>query len=470
MSATGVIESFTVPAILGGHCYRWDAQKSAACMETLNEGETITGTHLNRGSYPGGYYRVMSPFVSENPVSSVLTIRAANVALSVFVIGGITALMPPRERRVALLTTAGASVPMGWFLAGSVNPSAWAVIGVLGTFLSLHGALASAGWRRAALFGAGVLTAAIAASSRGDAVAYVAAVAGMVLVLHYRTLFTRPLLGLVPFLIGAVCTFIFLSGSSSGYVVQGQELVFAAGAPMRGTIDDPTWGSVLFNNLLQFPNLIFGSFGLEWGIGWLDTRMPAIAQVGALGAFLMLLITGLRDMDRAKLAATLGLATLSMFLPLYILQARLDYVGIFLQPRYLYPLVITVLAFALVDRTGRARLTLGQAAVIYAHIVVAHAAALHSNIRRYVTGQDVFGLDLTDGAEWWWDFGPSPTTLWLIGSVAFALFASAIFLTERPGAEESDSPEPAPSRRAGAAPTTDTVEDLMVAHTETEGG
>lgn len=201
----------------------------------------------------------------------------------------------------------------------------------------------------------------------------------------------------------------------------------------------PPGGSVLFNNLLEFPSLLFGSFGVGWGIGWLDTQMHALTRVNALAAYMMLIVLGLRYMDRGKLAGTLGLFGATVFLPLYVLQTRLDHVGTFLQPRYMYPMVVVVLAAALVDRTGITRLSPAQASVVYGLCVTAHAAALHANIRRYVTGQEIFGLDLSAGAEWWWDFGPGPTALWMIGSLAFAVFALPIFGDFLPGARASAS-------------------------------
>lgn len=365
-TAAGDIETFTVPAVLGELCNRWDRYLSADCVDDFADGQQWTGTHLNRGSYPGGYYAVMSAFVGEDPEASVLTMRAVNVAITVTLLGLITALMPARERRIGLFTVIAASFPMGWFLVGSVNPSNWTVAGVFGTFLAFHGALTGTGRRRVALYALGVVAAVVALSSRGDAAAYTAAVAGMTLVLHYRTVLARYALGIVPFLVAAAGSYIFLTGSSTGYVIgQGESLVLAAAQSIDGAPDGPSWAGLLFNNLMEFPSLLFGSFGIGWGIGWLDTPVPALAQMGALGAYMMLAATGLRSMDLGKLAATLGLTALAVFLPVYVLQNRMDAVGIFLQPRYMYPLVVVILALVLVDRSGSARLAPAQAAAVF---------------------------------------------------------------------------------------------------------
>ena len=47
--------------------------------------------------------------------------------------------------------------------------------------------------------------------------------------------------------------------------------------------------------------------------------------------------------------------------------------------------------------------------------------ALQVNIRRYVTGDDLQGLNLDAGAEWWWTgFPVGPTGVWVVGALAFA--------------------------------------------------
>lgn len=52
---------------------------------------------------------------------------------------------------------------------------------------------------------------------------------------------------------------------------------------------------------------------------------------------------------------------------------------------------------------------------------VAAAIALHVNICLYTTGSDQPSVDPGSGAEWWWTGVPSPMTVWIMGSVAFAL-------------------------------------------------
>ena len=473
VSDEGLIEEFTLPAQLTTPCYRFDGFESAACWEDIPEDETYTGSHINRGSYPGGYYAFMAPFVGEDVVSSVLTMRAVNVFLAVGVLTAIAALLPASERRLVLFVAVGSTIPLGWFLIGSVNPSAWAVLGVFGTFLALHGAVVSERWRRAALFAMACLTAVIAFSSRRDAAAYIALVVAAALALHYRAFLARPVIAAIPLGIGVVAAMLFLSSSSTGYLSSGdgQSLILASGQWTEIDADVPTWGEILFYNLVELPSIFFGSFGQGWGLGWLDTGMSSTTRIFASGVFIALLVAGLRAMDRGKLVAMLGVGGALVALPLFILQSRLDTVGVFLQPRYMYPLMVLLLAIALVDLRGKARLTVPQAAMMYLLAVLAHASALHSNIRRYVTGQEINAFDLSDGMEWWWESGPGPMALWLIGSLAFAVFALALFADTLLPPQAPPPPPAAPVMTPPAAIDDDTAPlplPRRVSLTETE--
>lgn len=479
--ADGLLLTVEVPAAIDAQCYIQDSHESGACMEELDLTETVTEFRLNRGEYPYGYYRFMHLFVGDDPEASVLAMRFANVLVGVGLLGAITAATPRGGRRPALLTAVGASVPLGWFLIGSVNPSAWAVVGVLGTFLALHAALMATGKRQWVLHALALISAAMACVARADSAAYSVVAAGVAILLQYRAVRARPVLLLTPAIIVAMAISAFMgAGQTAMFTDNPSASSLAATVLSADPPPIPGPATKLFHNIMEIPGFFFGVFGVNWGLGWLDTRMPSITSTGVTAVFVALLFLGSRAMNLHKGAAMLGVFGLAIFLPLYTLQNRGYWIGEWAQPRYTMPLVLLLLAISLTRRRGEPsiRMNGSQQAIIYTVLVAAHTFALHTNIRRYVTGLDVNIVDLAKTAEWWWDYGPGPNTVWLLGSVAFALFASAIFLAERPGAEESDpmldsgpdSREPARSRRISAAPTTDTVEDLMAAHTETEDG
>ena len=101
-----------------------------------------------------------------------------------------------------------------------------------------------------------------------------------------------------------------------------------------------------------------------------------------------------RDASRQtrRAAARTWLAGLAagfcLFLPLYILQGGGNIVGENVQPRYLLPLVMVSLGLALLVPDGRKRWPLGRlrTAILVLTVATANALALHSELRRYLTG------------------------------------------------------------------------------------
>ncbi|MFZ9928658.1 MAG: hypothetical protein ACO3FY_05960, partial [Ilumatobacteraceae bacterium] len=75
---------------------------------------------------------------------------------------------------------------------------------------------------------------------------------------------------------------------------------------------------------------------------------------------------------------------------------------------------------------------------------ISNSIALRDTIRRYTTGQDVFiSKSLNNPIEWWWQFGPQPETVWLIGTLAFAaLWALLIYDRNKNEADTPNSPTP----------------------------
>jgi drug/metabolite transporter (DMT)-like permease len=96
-------------------------------------------------------------------------------------------------------------------------------------------------------------------------------------------------------------------------------------------------------------------------------------------------------------------------------------VGSGVQPRYIYPLIIILGGVAL---AGFARSDLGlgrlQLVIVGLGLTAANSVALHTNLRRYITGMDSQSFNLNANIEWWWNSPISPMVVWAIGSVAFA--------------------------------------------------
>jgi len=180
--------------------------------------------------------------------------------------------------------------------------------------------------------------------------------------------------------------------------------------------------ALLWNNLLILPALWVGSLGVGWGLGWLDTRLPDVVGMSMVAAAGGLLLWGLGDVRRSKLVAALAALLTISFVPMWILAADRRLVGESVQPRYLLPMLPVLVTICLLPaHRGLRRLQRTQFVVLGCAFALAQSIALHANIRRYVSGQELIGLDLNSQVEWWWPIGVSPMALWLIGSAAFAI-------------------------------------------------
>jgi hypothetical protein len=108
-------------------------------------------------------------------------------------------------------------------------------------------------------------------------------------------------------------------------------------------------------------------------------------------------------------------------LPLYVLEVGRSFAGEQVQPRYLLPLIIVFVGLAMLPVGQRVmRLSRLQVWLVVLALIAAQSVALHENMRRYITGLDVSGLDLNRNIEWWWPIPISPMVVWTVGTLAFA--------------------------------------------------
>lgn len=405
-----------VPAMLAlSPCFANKSETSGACQEKVEAMGLVNTDRVNDGDYPGGFYRVMHVFAGDDIPASVLTMRVFNVALAVALFAALALCGIRATRRLLTYTLAVVLVPLGWFMIASVNPSGWAVTGVTVFGFGLHSAFVVRGRRRlvanAVLAGIG---AAMAMSARGDAAIYVVIVAFATCLLHWRTLLRRRLLLALPAAATAAGLAVALTSGQVATVASPSAETTRSGA------------EVLVNFVTNYPTLVLGIFGFNWGLGWIDTLMPPLVVCPLIGVAGFLALRGLARPTVGKALAVLTLGSVLVVIPFLTLYRARLVIGESVQPRYLLPLVPALLLILLTGRSVRAavRMTRSQAVVVWALLSMAHAAALYTNTWRYVTGTD--DATLLADAEWWWDGGAGPVATWLMASLGFTLFASAV--------------------------------------------
>lgn len=394
-------------------CFAFNAAQSADCpLPTEEMRPTIRGNWLDNG-YPPVFYAVMSTFVGTDLSTAVVAMRVFNAILYVSLLTTLFLLLPVRRRPVLVWGALISLVPLGMFLIPSVNPSSWAILQATGLWLAVWGYFERSGWRKVALAVLAVVLMLMGSGARSDSAVYGALAVLIAVALAFRRNRRFALESILAAGLIALAIAMFFTAGQSGIVTGSEES------------DTSTLG-LLVANLQLLPQLWVGAFGL-WGLGWLDTNMPGLVWITTSVIFGALVFWGLRFGDWRKWLATAAVAGAVVAVPLYILVRQGILVGTGVQPRYIYPLLIMLGAVALVRVAGPGLgLNRLQLVIVGAGLSVANSLALHINLRRYITGTDHPGMNLDRDIEWWWNSAVSPMTVWILGSLAFAVALIAL--------------------------------------------
>lgn len=400
------------------NCFSYRAEVSASCQEadmaaSGEEMSVVSDSNATDHLYPPVFYAVVSLFVSPDPQTSVLLIRLFNSLLAVTLIGTLALLLPRELRHLPIWALTATVVPLGMFFIASSNPSSWAIIGAAVLFYSLLGYMRTSGWRKIALGTLALVATAIGAGARADMAIYSVIAVGAVFIVE----FSRKNLRLsnliapsVSVVISAVC---FLSANQVG---------LAAGGLDGGADPTLTTATLIFRNLVMMPLLWLGALGTS-GLGWLDTKMPETVWIAGLLAFILLVVFGLRRLERRTIIAAAAVLAALWLIPTYILVKSHAVVGVLVQSRYLLPLLILLAGIMIYRRNGPSgRLPRSLAWAAIGLLAVSNALALHRNLKRYITGVDGTGIDLNAHIEWWWNIPLSPMAVWIMASISFAAY------------------------------------------------
>ncbi len=445
---------YRVPeALIAAPCFAFEPEQSAVCQDRSldwSSSDLVETGRLNSiGAYPPVFYAVTGVFSGEDVQAASLIMRGVSVILFLALLVLLFVLLPVHRRPTLAWAFLLTAIPLGVFLFGTNNPSLWAWLGVGAAPVALLGYYETSGRRKAALGSLFVVSAVVAAGSRSDAAIYIgiAIVAVALLSFANRAAFYRD--SILPALVALASFGVFVStflarrgiGGFAGQVLDQegvplpeQEAPDGNTAPMPPTDNGGGAGdnnlsgfALLASNLLNLPRLWMGVFGEQWGLGWLDTTMPAIVPAATIAAFVLVGTVGMSRLGWRRAAAIAGVVSTLVVIPLAALQAGGFTVGEQVQPRYLLPLVaLLVVIMTATFAGGELALTRVHRFLVVVALSVAHFVALHMNLRRYVTGIDQPGPNLDAGAEWWWGGPIGPTALWLLGSLAFTILAAVL--------------------------------------------
>lgn len=419
-------------------CFAQKPDLSAECQEQVwrdwGKRESVVQRGNFVGEYPPVYYAIMHILAGPDVQVSALAMRILTLGLFISIQVLLFIFLPVRRRETLLLGWLATLVPLGIFTLASNNPSAWSIIGVGSAFIALLGYLETEGRRSIGLAVIYLFAVLMASGARGDGAVYSvgASVCAILLGASFRKDWWKWFLLVLGGVSLAILIFAFQGQTgvaSTGFGATGQQLPDNSQDAVKGQ-----WSSLFAYNLLSLPALWTGVWG-TWGLGWLDTMMPSVVPWAATSVFIVIAFRGLADLNLRKIVAALGVLAVLTILPVYLLTISGNIVGENLQPRYLLPLIVLFTFIMCSSSPGGPNLNFSsiQLFVIMAALSVAVVISLQINIRRYVTGADLQGLNLDSGAEWWWSSLPlTPMGVWALGSISFIALAANLWFYLRP--------------------------------------
>lgn len=422
-------ERFLARSLVDSACFAQDPKLSAGCqsdLAVLNDNSLQISSRGNfNGGYPPLYYSFMHTFATPNVESSVFVMRMVNILLFMILGSLIWVFGSNMYRNMQTFPWLISSIPLGMFILASNNPSSWGFIGIGMGALALYSLFTSNELplkNRLILLAVYFFSTFMASGARGDSALFSAVMATLITLVTFRNWkqLSKNLLVVVP-AVSISVLFYFSSATATSVARVGTISEKSQLSPL----------SVLSENLLTLPDLFIGAFGV-WGLGWLDTPMPQIVWVTVSFIFVSFVAIAWQKMTKKQMLAQIGLLSIIVLLPLYVLQKEMATVGNFLQPRYFLPLylLLGILVFEILNtqqfRTSRFFKTL-----VWLGLSVAQAVALYLNLDRYVHGSaNSTGFNLNNSIQWWWSgllFGPMQ--LFVIGALSFCALS---FLLIRP--------------------------------------
>jgi hypothetical protein len=432
-TAAAPSEGKRVPTgLINAHkCYS-PPEKSAACLNEENVLKDVSlsnyASNATRNLYPKVYYFASSFLASNNLALSALAMRWLNVIVVLFLFSISYFAAPKKLRQSLALSYCLTSVPLGLFLFSSNNPSSWAIAGISTFWINLTLLVESRTIKGLVL--ASILTscsAVVALGSRGDSGYFLIASVGIVVLRSWPQIENKNRKYILVFATSLTAAFLAATRTASQTDALFGGLLGGGSASGVGVFQNG------LENIVSIPFGVFGfngSGGTLGYLGWFNTPIPATAAVTLMCLFVAtaVFMFCLNDLRHKILSLLIGL--LVIVIPMRILVLDKILIPAYVQPRYVLGMLYLLAGVLFAGAISNANFKFPRELqfLLSIGITLAHSLCLHATLRRYTHGFGMSILNLNDKYLWWWQIGPSPLFVWLIGSLAFGVFTHlAIF-------------------------------------------
>ena len=407
----------------------WNPSLSSASCVNESANRLPQQVSFGESDYPGGTYKVLSFFVSSNPVSSLLQMRVFNGMLATVIAIGLLILADSKKRLAFAAMWISVLNPHGLFFISSINPTGWSFLSVSTSWLFLL-MLLETRWISKAEKIRGATTSIfflttllIGVFSRWDTwvVLFATYVVSVVIANIQRQWFKLSHLAIVASCVFLMALLIAQFNPKMGY--------FLALNPLQNQTGLGFGQYLLYISihLIEFP---IGVFGSDWGwggLGGLYPSTPPVVGIVGLSVATAIVIFATRRINTIQVIS-------SMFIVLLILGATFQqqnvgrfFVGDMVAPRYLMGLVAVLVAvLVLTSKSDEQFYDVKHFRIgALVALTITHSIALYSNLDRFISfglGSTGYFKGLSQVGGWWWDTSISPYFVWALGSLSFLLF------------------------------------------------
>lgn len=405
-------------------CYAFRPEDPGECGISEN-----VEVRASESLYPPVFYNFASRFVGDSPIASQVPVRLAVGAsvLGLFALAWLVSL--PWLRVPMAVSWVVGSMPLAVSLFASINPSGWTIAALAAMWGPIVTAYLSTGARRWWAVAVWLLAVFMAAGSRGDGAVYAGLISGLALVLLWRK--DRWPMLVVTGAVAIVALGLFLPSGHARTAVES----FTDG------VAELEPAAVLWSVVTSFPTMWSGLTGAPWGtgtvwqnpLGWLDVPMPAGVWMPITLVLGGLIFAGMKYWNVRKALAVIALLVVSIAVPARALTQVGLPMGELYQPRYIVPILLVMVGLLLIRLPAPRTLTfpIGTLVIMWVMLSYAGTIALHSWIRRYITGVDPVSASLGDPV--WWDLTwASPNQVWAMGSIAWVVLVAVVLSQLRP--------------------------------------
>ena len=427
ISVNGDRLTVEVPKI-SNDCFWNPKLADASCV---NESQNRLPQQVTYGDsdYPGGQYKVLSLFVSNNSISSLLSMRLFSGILACTLVLGILVLADTKKRIAFLISWIAVISPHGLFFISSINPTGWSFLSVSTSWLFLLMLIENSWSDRSSKIRGAVLSAfflfsmLIGLASRWDTWVFLAATYAVSVFIANIEKRWISLSRLAVFGGSAVGIALVVSrfNPKMGYFLEFNPVQNQTGMGLGQYLQ------YILVHLVEFPAGVFGSDWGWGGLGGLYPSTPPVVGIVGLAVAISIIVIATLKLNKYQIIAASSIALLMLGATFQQQNVGRFYVGDMVAPRYLMGLVAVFLSVLVLTSDNEHQffqIPHFRYGAITA-IAITHSLALYSNMDRFIT----YGLGTTGNfkgfnqpGRWWWDASISPYAVWALGTTSFVLF------------------------------------------------